>query len=64
MNHSHFLRGRLEDDNIQYGYHGMTFNLEGQYVRIPGQESIQRSAAVRTLPVQKKRDCLDLDGTS
>ena len=48
--------GRLIDDNIQCGYHGMTFNPEGHCVRIPGQESIPRSAAVRTFPAQEKND--------
>ena len=45
--------GRLIDDNIQCGYHGMTFNPEGYCVRIPGQESIPRSAVVKTFPVQE-----------
>ena len=48
--------GRLIDDNIQCGYHGMTFNPEGYCVRIPGQESVPRSAVVKAFPVQEKND--------
>ena len=48
--------GRLIDDNIQCGYHGMTFNPEGYCVRIPGQESIPRSAVIKAFPVQEKND--------
>ena len=47
---------RLVDNNIQYGYNSMTFNPEGHCLKIPRQNSIPRSAAVRTFPVQEKND--------
>jgi phenylpropionate dioxygenase-like ring-hydroxylating dioxygenase large terminal subunit len=43
--------GRLKDDAIECGYHGMTFDCRGECVRIPGQAIIPRNAKVRSYPV-------------
>ena len=48
--------GRLIEDNIQCGYHGMTFNTAGHCVRIPGQDSIPKSAVVRNFAVHEQND--------
>jgi len=47
-------KGELIADNIRCGYHGMTFNGEGQCIRIPGQDNIPSTAYVRTYPVSEK----------
>lgn len=49
-------KGVLVDNNLQCGYHGMTFNAQGQCVRIPGQDAIPASATVRSYPVHEKND--------
>lgn len=49
-------KGTLIDNTIQCGYHGMTFNAQGQCVRIPGQDSIPASATVRAYPVHEKNN--------
>src|SRR5690554_4497854 len=43
--------GEVIGNNIQCGYHGLTFNGLGQCVKIPGQEKIPRNAKVKTFPV-------------
>ena len=43
--------GRLKGDEIECGYHGLTFDCSGTCVRIPGQERIPPSARVRSFPV-------------
>ena len=30
--------GKLIGDNIECGYHGLTFNCEGECIRVPGQK--------------------------
>ena len=49
-------KGHVINDNIQCGYHGMTFNGEGKCVRIPGQENIPSTAFVPAYPVHEKND--------
>ncbi len=46
--------GRIKDDAVECGYHGMTFDCEGRCVRIPGQPKIPPSVKVRTYPVVEK----------
>jgi vanillate O-demethylase monooxygenase subunit len=46
--------GRLKGDNIECGYHGMTFDCTGQCIRIPGQPIIPAGAKVRSYPVAEK----------
>ena len=47
-------KGRLVGDDIQCGYHGITFDCSGVCVRIPGQEEIPSALAVRTYPIVEK----------
>lgn len=48
--------GKRIGDDIQCGYHGLTFNGAGQCVRVPGQESIPASAAVRNFSVFERHN--------
>src|ERR1700755_1433193 len=45
---------KLKGDNIECGYHGMTFDCTGKCVAIPGQEIIPASALVRAYPLEVK----------
>jgi phenylpropionate dioxygenase-like ring-hydroxylating dioxygenase large terminal subunit len=45
--------GTVKGDTLQCGYHGMTFDGTGRCVRIPGQEIIPPSAAIRSYPVRE-----------
>lgn len=45
--------GRVVGDNIECGYHGMTFDCAGACVRIPGQARIPPGAKVRSYPVRE-----------
>ena len=49
-------KGKRLGDDIQCGYHGMTFNCEGKCVRIPGQENVPASAYVDTYKIHEKHD--------
>lgn len=49
--HAPLSLGRLVGDNLQCGYHGMTFEPSGACVAIPGQTSIPPGSTVRTYPV-------------
>jgi vanillate O-demethylase monooxygenase subunit len=49
-------KGKRIGDDIQCGYHGMTFNCEGKCVRVPGQENIPGSAYVEAYLVHEKHD--------
>ena len=46
-------KGKLKEDTIECGYHGMTFNCSGKCVRIPGQEIVPANAKVQTYPVHE-----------
>lgn len=48
--------GKRIGDDIQCGYHGMTFNGAGQCVRVPGQDNIPSSAVVRSFPIFERHD--------
>lgn len=43
--------GRLLDDAVQCGYHGMTFDRSGKCIRIPGQRVVPPNARVKAFPV-------------
>jgi phenylpropionate dioxygenase-like ring-hydroxylating dioxygenase large terminal subunit len=43
--------GRILGDNVECGYHGMTYNAAGQCVRIPCAERIPKEARVRSYPI-------------
>ena len=49
-------KGKRIGDDIQCGYHGLTFNCEGQCIRIPGQDNLPASAYVTAYPVHEKHD--------
>jgi vanillate O-demethylase monooxygenase subunit len=46
--------GRLVDDVVQCGYHGMEYDCTGQCVRVPGQDRIPKTAKVRSFPVHER----------
>lgn len=45
--------GRIIDDNVQCGYHGMTFDSGGNCVRVPGQDNLPNRARVHSYPVHE-----------
>lgn len=47
-------KGRIKDDNLECGYHGLTFDCAGQCVWAPGGGRIPSAAKVRTYPVHEK----------
>lgn len=49
-------KGKRIGDDIQCGYHGMTFNCKGACVRVPGQDNVPSSAYVRSFPVVQKNN--------
>lgn len=46
--------GKVINTGIQCGYHGMVFDGAGKCVEIPGQDTIPRSAKVKSYPVVEK----------
>ncbi len=46
--------GRIKNDAVECGYHGMTFDGHGRCIRIPGQPTIPAAAKVRAYPVIEK----------
>jgi phenylpropionate dioxygenase-like ring-hydroxylating dioxygenase large terminal subunit len=46
--------GRLKGDQVECGYHGLTFDCEGVCTRVPGVEKIPHVAKVRTYPVVER----------
>ncbi len=49
-------KGKRIGDDIQCGYHGMTFNCAGQCVRVPGQDNIPSSAFVTRFAVHEQNN--------
>ena len=47
-------KGRLENDEITCGYHGLVYDGEGRCTHMPSQETINPSACVRAFPVLQK----------
>lgn len=47
-------KGKRIGDTIQCGYHGMTFDADGNCVRVPGQDNTPKSAYVRSYPVEER----------
>jgi len=47
-------KGKLVDDTIQCGYHGMTFNTVGKCIRVPGQDNTPERANVDAYPVEER----------
>ena len=46
--------GRLKGDEVECGYHGLTFNCEGQCVQTPGNQPPPPGAKVRVYPVRER----------
>lgn len=46
--------GRIEDDQVVCGYHGLKFNAQGRCTRMPGQETISPAARVRMFPTVER----------
>ncbi len=46
-------KGTLIGNDIQCGYHGMTFNPEGKCIRVPGQDNIPARAFVHSFPTHE-----------
>ena len=44
-------KGTLQNDTIECGYHGLTFDSTGKCVRAPGQDRVPPGASVRAYPV-------------
>ena len=43
--------GRLDNDTIECGYHGLVYDRTGACIKVPGQQRIPRGARVRSYPV-------------
>jgi phenylpropionate dioxygenase-like ring-hydroxylating dioxygenase large terminal subunit len=46
--------GRLKGDEVECGYHGLTFDTGGTCTRVPGAERIPHRACVRSYPVEER----------
>ncbi len=47
-------RGRLINDQLECGYHGLTFDRGGRCVRLPGEARAPRSADIRSYPTLER----------
>lgn len=47
-------KGKLKDDIVKCGYHGLEFNADGRCTFMPSQDTINPSACVRSYPVIEK----------
>ncbi len=47
-------QGRLIDDRVQCGYHGLVFDRSGACVHVPGQEVIPPNARVKSYPAAER----------
>lgn len=47
-------KGRRKGDDVECGYHGLTFNCVGQCVRAPGKGDIPSNAKVHAYPVEER----------
>ena len=46
--------GRLKGDDVECGYHGLTFDCAGSCIKAPGATRIPPAAKVRTYPVEER----------
>lgn len=46
--------GRLKGDQVECGYHGLTFDCSGACTRVPGAEKIPHVARVRSYPIVER----------
>ena len=56
--------GRIKDDQVECGYHGLTFDCSGSCVRAPGMERAPSNARVILPRGRTLWPALDLDGRS
>ncbi len=49
-------KGRLIGDDLQCGYHGMTFAPDGRCARVPGQDNLPDSAFVHRFPTHERHN--------
>jgi len=47
-------KGKVIGDDVQCGYHGMTFGPDGRCTRVPGQDNLPTSAFVHRYPVEER----------
>jgi phenylpropionate dioxygenase-like ring-hydroxylating dioxygenase large terminal subunit len=54
--HRHFPLGksRVVDDNIECGYHGITFDSQGTCVRVPSQKVVPQRCRIQSYPVVER----------
>jgi len=50
--------GRIIDDRVQCGYHGLEFDCSGKCVNVPGQDRIPLQAKARTFPLVERYNAL------
>ena len=43
--------GRIKGDHLECGYHGLTVDCHGQWVKVPGATGVHRLAVVRSYPM-------------
>lgn len=46
--------GRIKGDEVECGYHGLTFDCSGTCTRVPGAERVPHVAHVRSYPVEER----------
>lgn len=46
--------GAVEGNNLRCGYHGLTFDMQGRCVAIPGQDNVPSTARVRAYPIEER----------
>ena len=46
--------GRIKGDDVECGYHGLTFDCTGTCTRVPGGEKIPHVACVRSYPIHER----------
>lgn len=44
-------KGRLVEDTLECGYHGMTFDCSGHCIKVPGQSQIPSGAGIHVYPI-------------
>ena len=46
--------GRIKGDDVECGYHGLTFDCTGACTRVPGAEKIPHVARVQSYPIDER----------
>ncbi len=50
--------GRIVENGLQCGYHGLVFDVSGKCVEIPGQDAIPPMAKIKYYPVVEKQEAI------